>query len=136
MTKTASYKLQQALEIKKYWIESKYTDGNPTTAEAIKRFEEITARTQIIVINGINTFIFDGKVVIKNLPAAGAHHWQAAHYKVYGINRRPFVKVAGQKMYLDEMTCEGDVKVCTATTTKAEEWKYYCIGLQTHFVIY
>ena len=135
MTKAASYKLQQALELKKYWIDCKYTDGNPETAEALKYFEEKTAETQIIVVDNVNTFIYRGTVCVKNLPAKGAHHWKAAHYKVYDIKKRPFVKVAGAKIYLDEMARDGDVKICMATTTKTEEWKHYCCGLQTHFVI-
>lgn len=127
----ASYKLQQALELEKYWSESKYTDAWEITKD--EWIKEQRQRTQIIVIDNINTFIYDGKIFIDN--PNGKHRWKAAHYKVSGIKTRPYVTVSGQKYYLDELPRIGDFKVCMYTTTKTEEWKYYCIGLQTHYAV-
>ena len=127
----ASYKLQHALELEKYWNESKYTDAwNIDKQEWIKEKEQ---RTEIIAIDNINTFLYDGKILIDN--PNGPHRWKSAHYKVAGIKTRPYVTVSGKKYYLDELLRIGDFRVCMATTTKTEEWKHYCIGLQTHFAI-
>ena len=96
---------------------------------------EQTARTTVVQVDGVNTFIYDGYVFISNLPENGAHHTDAYVYKVNGVKTRPYVKVGGQKMYLDELARDGDHKICLRGTTKAEEIKYYCIGLRTGFTI-
>ena len=130
-----SYKLQHALELVKFWRESATKTGNPNTPEATEWMAKQTERTTIIQINGINTFIYDGYVLISNLPENGAHHTDAYAYKVNATRTRPYVKVASRKMYLDELARDGDHKICLNAATKTGERKYFCVGLRTGFSI-
>lgn len=125
-----SYKLAQSLELKKYWIEC--YESSP---DILPRIEEMAADTQITVVNNVNTFLYRGLVMINNLPSNGTHHWEGGHYKVHATKTRPYVKIAGEKKYLDEMIRDGDMKVNLAATTKTEETKFFCIGLETHFTL-
>lgn len=128
-----SYKLAQSLELKKLWIECH--GEKPETPEALEWIDAMTADTEVIVVGNVNTFLYRGRVLIDNLPCGGTHHWESSLYKVHSAKTHPYVKIAGEKKYLDEMTRDGDIKVLLFATTITEERKAFCIGLQTQFTL-